>query len=198
MSMFDGNEVTQFLYLQEKIEKLKAKSTTVKNQHRLSCLINKKEKIKERLNEFGTLAEQKSIFPVLDLARILTVSLTIVEGKNYHLKQENGNFYILEDQTKPVITLSSDKICNGQYQIYTFQGQKLQEDSIHVLESQLNLSNYEYLYFLLNELIGKKIELHKEALDRRELVFCMSQFFLQNLDYIKEEAMIQTFKKKEK
>lgn len=45
--MFYENEVMRFLRLQEKIQKQQRKATTLKNQQRLSCLINEKEKIKK-------------------------------------------------------------------------------------------------------------------------------------------------------
>lgn len=195
--MFYENEVMRFLRLQEKIQKQKKKTTTLKNQHRLSRLIDEKEKIKERLNEIGTLAEEKSIFPVQDLANLLTASLTIVEGKDYHLEQNNGNVYIVDEENSPAITLTSDKICDGKYQLYTFQKQKLQEDRVRVLQSNLDLSHYDYLYLLLNELIGKKIELQKEQLDSTELAYFASQFFVLNSHYMKrKEEMIQSFYKK--
>lgn len=149
------------------------------------------------MNKIGTLAEEKSIFPVQDLANLLTVSLTIVEGKDYHLEHENGNVHIVDEENSPAITLTSDKICDGKYQLYTFQKQKLQEDRVRVLQSNLDLSHYDYLYLLLNELIGKKIELQKEQLDSTELAYFASQFFILNSHYMKrKEEMIQSFYKK--
>lgn len=197
--MFYGNEVIKFLNLQKRIEKLQTKPTTMKNQHRLFRLRNEKEKVKAKLYEIGTLAEEKSIFPVQDLATLLTASLTIVEGKDYRITQEDGNVYIVDEEHTPVLTLPSDKICDGKYQLYTFQKQKLQEDCVRVLQSNLDLSRYDYLYFLLNELIGKKIKLQKENLNLEETVYFASRFFMLNSRYTKrKEEMIQSFYQKKK
>lgn len=197
--MFYENKVTSFLMVVKKLERLSGKTMTAREKRKFEKLQTKKEKLKEIMKEIGQEVSDKSIFDAMELAKILSIVMIITEGENFSYKEDSEkNIHIIGEEEQPVITMESSCIQNGTYQIYSFDGEKIENNNVKMLKSQIDFHERNYLYHFINQLIGMKLDEEKDKLTRDDIANCIQNFVFGYDYYVRHVSDYCVYKKKAK